>query len=177
MKRRIDRIKVFSLIIMTFFAFFVVSCSQPEKPETEDEFKEAFFQDKAIFEDVCDKALQYEWTDENVKKGIVVLRNPQIELGVNSEFLKKYRIEYVAIDSDTSQEESMYVSICMADAMDGYAYATFYYSLSGEPKSSELGEYQEDLGMYYYKEKVSQGCELFTERLDEHWFLWKGRYL
>lgn len=177
MKKDINKVKVISILLMTLIAIFITACSK--RPQTEDEFKEAFFQDKTVFEDACNKALQYVWTDEDKKTGIVILykyTNQLKRLGIQSCFLNKYRIVSIDVMSEKGDFETRYVRFCMTDAIDGYNYSDFYYSPTGEPSNIELGEYQEDLGMYYYKEEVTNMYECYTERLDDHWFLVKYHY-
>lgn len=173
MKKIINR--AIRVLPMAFFVILATACTK--RPETVEEFKEAFYQDKSIFESVCEKAYQYEWTEENLKKGIIIFEKPQLKtLGMVNDFVKKYRFEYVAVNSDINDDETKYVSFSMADSVDGYRYSTIYYSPTGEPFSIELGDYQEDLGMYYYLADITKLYECYTERLDDHWFFVRYHY-
>ena len=177
MKKGINNTKKIIAFVVAVATVFSCACSQGDILATEEDYRETFYLDKDVFEDACEKMRQLEWSIDDLDKGIMVIESPQLyDMDFKSNFLKKYNINRAAVYYHKNNIKDVFIEFHITNVIDNFDYCEIYYSTSGEPDSIDLGEYQDDLGMYYYKTEMTQMYECYTERLDEHWFFVRYHY-
>ena len=144
----------------------------------EQDYIESFFEDKSLFLKAVEAIKTCEWSDREKETGMrFVEENELINISVPRSFIEKYQIEDSIVIKDDKESESFFVDFRIGEMEDGYySDNMFYFSSSGEPQEKRLGEYIEDIGMFYFFEEATGIMEQYTLRLDEHWFFVKRHY-
>lgn len=182
---KFNKLKFIGLLLCISIFLALTGCSSENKMKTEEEFINSFYQDEVLFNEAVDKIKATEWYDDQMKdKGAETYYKSSIgyskklhDFELPEVFIDRYIINSIHLQLDDKlNTDTLYVAFESNNKIEDFQYIEIYYSSTGEPIKLHLGEYNEDIGMYYFYDEVTNMFEKYTQRLNDHWFFEKSHY-